>query len=73
VTTPIRTWTRSEIEEAAAKNPEGVSYLRVRISMKLLKTLIDWAFEHGEIIEIVSAHPTGPTPIDAELHFFKKG
>lgn len=67
---PIRVWTRPEIEEAAAVNPESASYLRVRISMKLLKTLIDWAAEHGDYIEIISAHGHN---LDADLKFFRRG
>lgn len=69
----LRSWTRPEIEAAAERQPEAASFLRVRISMKLLKTIMDWAYDHGEIIEIVTAQHAGPSPVDAELHFFKRG
>lgn len=67
---PIRTWTRAEIEDAAAADPESASYLRVRISMKLLKAMIDFAASQGDYIEIISAHGSGT---DAELKFFRRG
>lgn len=69
---PIRTWTRPEIEELAAAEPEYLSYLRVRISAKLLKSLIDFAESHGEYIEIISAH-AGNSGVDADLKFFRRG
>lgn len=68
----VRSWTRPEIEEAAA-GPEDVrSYLRVRITMKLLKLMIDFGEANGEYIEIISAH-AGKTGEDAELKFFRRG
>ena len=65
----IRVWTRKEIEEAAAVTPEHTSSLKVRISLKLLKTIIDFAESNGERIEIVSAHGSLE---EAELHFFRR-
>lgn len=69
---PIRTWTRPEIEALALAEPESLSYLRVRISVRLLKSLIDFAAEHGTHIEIISAH-AGQNGVDADLKFFRRG
>lgn len=69
---PIRVWTRPEIEEAAQREPEVMSYLRVRITMKLLKLMIDFAESNGELIEIISAHSDSVNH-DAQLKFFKRG
>ena len=66
----IRVWTRREIEEAAAVTPEHTSMIKVRISMKLLKALIDLAETKDEHIEVISAHGTLE---EAELHFFRRG
>jgi len=68
----IRAWNRAEIEEAANREPEAASYLRVRISMKLLKALIDLAESNGEFIEIITAH-AGRVGEDADLKFFRRG
>lgn len=65
----VRVWTRKEIEERAAVDPESASYIRMRVSVKFLKTLIDFAAANGEIIEIISAR--GEIG-DAELHFFRR-
>lgn len=67
---PLRVWTRREIEELADKEPESVSYIRIRISVRFMKLLIDFANEHGQEIEIISAH--GTPGGDAELHFFRR-
>jgi hypothetical protein len=65
----IRVWTRKEIEEAAERHPEAASSLKVRISLRLLKTIIDFAEANGERIEIISAHGSLD---EAELHFFRR-
>lgn len=65
----LHTWSRREIEAAAAIEPEVVSYVRIRISMKLLKTLIDWAESQGDHIELISAFGQ---PGDAELKFYRR-
>lgn len=66
----IRVWSRQEIEAAAAVEPEISSMIKTRISMRLLKLLIDYAAERGDYIEIISAR--GDLE-NAELHFFRRG
>jgi hypothetical protein len=70
VTDTIRVWTRKEIEEAAAVEPEGRTMLRVAISPKLLLMLIDWFDERsGERTEILSAYGN---PEACELRWFRR-
>lgn len=66
----IRVWTRREIEEAAAIQPEGRTMLRLSISPKLLLLLIDYQSERtGEQVELLSAYGN---PDNIELRFFRR-
>ena len=70
MTDTIRVWTRKELEEAAAVEPEGRTMLYVSISPKLLLMLIDWQERvGGERVELLSAYGD---PLKCELRFFKR-
>ena len=70
MTDTIRVWTRKELEEAAAIEPEGRTMLRVAISPKLLLLLCEWQEKNGdERIEILSAYGD---PESVELRFFRR-
>lgn len=65
----IRTWTRPELEAAAAHDPNERTMLRVPITPKLLLLLIDYASQKGERVEMVSAYGE---PDACELRFFRR-
>lgn len=69
MTDTIRVWTRKELEDAAAIEPEGRVMLRVAVSPKLLLMLIEWQEQKGERVEMVSAYGD---PLNCELRFFKR-
>lgn len=69
MTDTIRVWRRSEIEEAAAEEPEGRTMLRCLISPRMLLMLIEYQEAKGsDRIEMLSAYGD---PLGCELRFFK--
>ena len=70
MTDTIRVWTRRELEEAAANDPNERTMLRVAISPKLLLLLMEYQERDGrERVELMSAYGD---PLNCELRFFKR-
>ena len=70
MTDTIRVWSRKELEEAAAVEPEGRTMLRMAISPRALLAVIDWYESRGdERVEVLSAYGD---PDRCELRFFKR-
>lgn len=65
----IRVWTRRELEEAAAVEPEGRTMIRVAVSPRLLLHLIEFVEQKGERVEMLSAYGD---PDRCELRFFRR-
>jgi len=69
VTDTIRIWTRRELEDAAAIEPEGRTMLRVTASPRFLLGLIEFMEQRGERVEMLSAYGD---PDRCELRFFRR-
>lgn len=70
MTATIRTWTRRELEETAAHDPNERTMLRVAISPRLLLLLIEYQEANGsQRVEMLSAYGE---PDACELRFFKR-
>ena len=69
MTDTIRVWTRKELEEAAAIEPEGRTMLKVAVSPKLLLMLIEFQEQKGERVEMLSLYGD---PDHCELRFFRR-
>lgn len=69
MTDTIRVWTRKELEEAAAIEPEGRTLLRVAVSPRFLLSVIDFVEQKGTRVEVLSAIGD---PDRCELRFFRR-
>lgn len=66
----IRVWTRKELEDAAAVEPEGRTMLRVAVTPRLLLRVIEWTEAQGaERCEVLSAYGN---PEACEVRFFRR-
>lgn len=65
----IRLWTRPELEEAAALEPEGRTMLYAALTPLLILRLVEFVEQKGERVEMVSAYGD---PSRCELRFFRR-
>ena len=65
----IRRWTRRELEDAAAIQPEGATMLRLAITPLALLRLLEWAESQCDRIEMLSLYGD---PERCEVRFFRK-
>jgi hypothetical protein len=69
VTDTIRIWTRRDLEEAAAIEPEGRTMLRVLATPLFLLRMVEYAETRGDRIEMLSAYGD---PNGCEIRFFRR-
>jgi hypothetical protein len=65
----LRVWSRKELEEAAAIEPEGSTMLKVAATPRFLLGLVEFMEQRGERVELVSLYGD---PTACELRLFRR-
>lgn len=68
-TDTIRTWTRPELEEAAAVRPEGATMVRILATPLVLLRLVEFMEQTGDRIEVLSLYGD---PNGCEIRAFRR-
>lgn len=69
MTDTIRVWRRSELEEAAAIEPEGSTLIKIAASPRFLLAVVEFMEQQGNRVEVLSLYGD---PNSAEVRVFRR-